>query len=440
MKNLIFAAVIILFAFTTNSEANTNHIKHGGGYFYTSLAPHGSWIEIGFGTTAWKPAHTKRNWQPYHDGRWIYTDYGWYWDSYESFGDIVYHYGRWFYDDYYGWLWIPDYEWAPAWVEWRYDDHYIGWAPLSPYAIFSIEIGIHFTYNYYVPYNHWNYVKYNHFCDDNLYSYYVPSKYKYRVHSRTHERTNYAYRDGRVRNDGIEIEKIRERSGRTIERRELVSVNDPTELTRDRSSKNRDKEIKTYIASKDDISRDELRNVKIERSDRKSSLDLTKVELGRERNIKQTNERKIERNTSEAVNIIARDVEKVNSRNGNDKTPEVRNVEKKDLSRERSIEEKKKQERVETENRNADIERKKEIEKNNARIESQRRETEQQKIKDAERKSNTEINKQNNERKVETRQQNNTNSDRNVEVKKNERTETKSDSRSTEENSRTRSR
>jgi hypothetical protein len=64
-------------------------------------------------------------------------------------------------DDYYGWIWIPDYEWAPAWVEWRYDDAYIGWAPLPPYAVFSIHIGIHYTYDYYVPYRHWHYVNYN---------------------------------------------------------------------------------------------------------------------------------------------------------------------------------------------------------------------------------------------------------------------------------------
>jgi len=27
---------------------------------------------------------------------------------------------------------MPDDVWGPAWVEWRYDDEYIGWAPLRP--------------------------------------------------------------------------------------------------------------------------------------------------------------------------------------------------------------------------------------------------------------------------------------------------------------------
>ena len=168
MKKLIIAAVVIVFGLSANADANTDYAKRVGGYFYTSLSPYGTWMEIGFGTPVWRPTIMRRTWSPYSQGQWIYTDYGWYWDSYESFGAIVYHYGRWYYDDYYGWIWIPDYEWAPAWVDWRYDDDYIGWAPLSPYALFSINIGIHYTYDYYVPYNHWNYVKYNHFCDNNV--------------------------------------------------------------------------------------------------------------------------------------------------------------------------------------------------------------------------------------------------------------------------------
>ncbi len=31
-----------------------------------------------------------------------------------------------------GWFWVPGDEWAPAWVDWRYGDDYIGWAPLPP--------------------------------------------------------------------------------------------------------------------------------------------------------------------------------------------------------------------------------------------------------------------------------------------------------------------
>ena len=98
-------------------------------------------------------------------------------------------------------------------------------------------------------------------------------------------RTNYSYYDGRVRNDGVDFDRIRERSGRTIEKRNLVGVNDPRELSKDRDSKNRNREVRTYFANSDDISREGLRDVKVENKGRKSSLDLSKVELGRDRNL-----------------------------------------------------------------------------------------------------------------------------------------------------------
>ena len=73
MKKLIIAAVIIVFGFSASADANTNYAKRVGGYFYTSLSPYGTWIEIGFGTPVWRPTMMKRNWSPYHQGQWIYT-------------------------------------------------------------------------------------------------------------------------------------------------------------------------------------------------------------------------------------------------------------------------------------------------------------------------------------------------------------------------------
>ena len=104
-------------------------------------------------------------------------------------------------------------------------------------------------------------------------------------------RTNYSYYDGRVRNNGVDFDRIRDRSGRKIETRNLVSVKDPRELTRERDSKNRDKEIRTYFANPDDLTRDGLKDLKIERKDRKSTLEISKVELGRERNTDRTIDR-----------------------------------------------------------------------------------------------------------------------------------------------------
>ena len=102
-------------------------------YFYDQLGAYGEWVwhpRFGY---VWLPDTVSENWRPYTVGHWIYTDeYGWYWDSYEPFAWAVYHYGRWGYDPDYGWFWVPGDTWAPAWVQWRYGDDYVGWAPIGP--------------------------------------------------------------------------------------------------------------------------------------------------------------------------------------------------------------------------------------------------------------------------------------------------------------------
>jgi hypothetical protein len=421
MKKLIIVAVLIVFSLSVNTDANTNYSKRVGGYFYTSLSHYGTWIEIGFGTPVWRPTNMRRNWSPYYQGQWIYTDYGWYWDSYEPFGDIVYHYGRWYYDDFYGWIWYPDDEWAPAWVDWRYNDDYIGWAPLSPYASFSISLGIRYTYNYHVPYQYWNFVNYNRFCDQNIYKYYVAPKYRYRVFEQTKVRTNYSYYNGRVRNDGVDFDRIRNRSGRSIEKRNIVTVNDPNELSRDRKSKTRDRELRTYIANREDLSRDGLRDLKVERNDRKSSLDISKVEIGRDRNLNRSNER------NDKSDVITRD------RNNNTNT-EKRQIDEKvqgDVNREKV-----------NQRNNDQIKRSEEI-KRNEQINNQRKSNEEAKKRNdvnvqKRAQDNSKVLEKKSEPIIDKRNQNyNTSRNRSTDLKRTEtkaRTEKKDDKRKVNEN------
>ncbi|WP_337872982.1 DUF6600 domain-containing protein [Ignavibacterium sp.] len=279
MKKLIIISAILIFGFTANAETSSKYYHSVGGYFYTNLTPHGTWIEIGNGIVAWRPTIMHRRWAPYTLGRWVWTDYGWYWDSYEAFGHIVFHYGRWFYDDFYGWIWIPDYDWAPAWVEWRYDDDYIGWAPLHPYAVFSINFGIRITYEYYVPYTHWHFVTYKHFYNPKVYNYYVPEKHKYRIYGRTKYRNDYRYYNGRIRNEGVDFDLVRKRSGQKIEKRDLITSNDSREF--ENIKRRNDERIRTFIADRNEIERDReaLRDVKFERNDRRPNLEIEKVEL-----------------------------------------------------------------------------------------------------------------------------------------------------------------
>jgi hypothetical protein len=100
--------------------------------FQEGLAPYGQWTTVPNYGRVWRPAHVAAGWRPYYYGRWEWTDEGWLWVSDEPWGWAAYHYGRWAYDSSYGWVWIPGYQWAPAWVTWRYSPEYIGWAPLGP--------------------------------------------------------------------------------------------------------------------------------------------------------------------------------------------------------------------------------------------------------------------------------------------------------------------
>lgn len=116
-------------------------------YFYDSLAPYGSWVEVeGYGR-CFQPTVVivNRSWQPYCDnGHWVYTDSGWYWVSDYSWGWATFHYGRWFRHASRGWCWAPDSEWGPAWVSWRYNSDYCGWAPLPPTARYRSGVGFTF--------------------------------------------------------------------------------------------------------------------------------------------------------------------------------------------------------------------------------------------------------------------------------------------------------
>jgi len=97
---------------------------------YGSWRPHPRFGEV------WTPRGVPPDWRPYQYGHWVYTDeWGWYWvsdDVEADWGWVVFHYGRWAFEPGFGWFWVPGDEWAPAWVNWRYGDQYVGWAPLPP--------------------------------------------------------------------------------------------------------------------------------------------------------------------------------------------------------------------------------------------------------------------------------------------------------------------
>jgi Family of unknown function (DUF6600) len=101
-----------------------------------ALEQYGSWRPHPRFGNVWVPHRVPPDWRPYEYGQWVYTDeWGWYWvsdDVEANWGWVVYHYGRWAFEPGIGWFWVPGDEWAPAWVNWRYGDEYVGWAPLPP--------------------------------------------------------------------------------------------------------------------------------------------------------------------------------------------------------------------------------------------------------------------------------------------------------------------
>lgn len=103
--------------------------------FQAPLSYHGEWLEVGAYGPVWRPYGVSSDWRPYYRGRWEWTNDGWLWVSDEPWGWATYHYGRWSWEPAFGWIWVPGYRWAPAWVEWRTSPDSIGWTPLPPATV-----------------------------------------------------------------------------------------------------------------------------------------------------------------------------------------------------------------------------------------------------------------------------------------------------------------
>jgi len=109
--------------------------------FYEPLQTYGHWEVVGTYGRCWIPGRVEVGWRPYSKGCWQRTDAGWYWASEEPWGWATYHYGRWDFDTRFGWVWVPQTQWAPAWVAWREGGGYVGWAPLRPSVTIGVSIG-----------------------------------------------------------------------------------------------------------------------------------------------------------------------------------------------------------------------------------------------------------------------------------------------------------
>ncbi len=306
----LFAFIIVLALSEINAkpEINVNF-----GFFYSSLRSYGEWIEIDRDLYAWRPAYVSHLWKPYTRGRWIWTSYGWYWDSYEPFGWAVYHYGRWYFDDYYGWIWIPDYDWGPAWVEWRYSDDYIGWAPLPPYASFHVSFGIRFSIGWSSSYYWWNFVPYRRFCDHRIDYYLIDNHRVERIFGKTKYRNNYYFDRDRIINAGIDRDFIERKAGYRIAEREVRTVNDRNEFEKFRREKN--DRVLVYKPTERDFERNEIDRTEIKRAERTTTLEKDKITTPTIS--RSENKDKIERTRNQNEDINLRERESVRSNKEN---------------------------------------------------------------------------------------------------------------------------
>jgi hypothetical protein len=212
---------------TAETERQTEPVEEPQSYntFYTKLEPYGAWRETSNYGYVWQPndAGRSRNWRPYTNGRWVYTDAGWTWDSEEPFGWATYHYGRWARLRNIGWVWIPGDEWAPAWVSWRKSDDYVGWAPLPPEARFDRNRGIHnWADNYYdLGPEQYAFVPTNDFGEQRIERAIVPIERNVTIVNQTTNVTNITYNNTTIINEGPNYDELLQRTRQPIQRLRL---------------------------------------------------------------------------------------------------------------------------------------------------------------------------------------------------------------------------
>ncbi len=192
-------------------------------FFHDSLESYGDWREVGDYGYCWQPRDVDRDWRPYSDGHWLYTDAGWTWDSEEPYSWAVYHYGRWARVDRIGWVWVPDTEWGPAWVSWRHSADHVGWAPLPPEARFTRKIGFttRVDSDYDIGPANYSFVETRNFGAPRLRTVLIEPRQNITIIHQTTNITRISYVNNVVHNEGPQYDVISRQSAQPIRRLKL---------------------------------------------------------------------------------------------------------------------------------------------------------------------------------------------------------------------------
>jgi hypothetical protein len=205
----------------TESRAETRS-SAAYGMFYEKLEDEGDWRETETYGYVWQPrvAEQSREWRPYTEGSWAYSDAGWTWVSNESFGWATYHYGRWVRLRRVGWVWVPGDQWAPAWVSWRTNQDYVGWAPLPPEARFDRRQGIqNWADSYYdIGPEQYAFVPSAEFGSEHIRRAVVPAERNLSIVVDTRNVTRITFANTTIVNEGPSYDELRSRSQRAVPR------------------------------------------------------------------------------------------------------------------------------------------------------------------------------------------------------------------------------
>jgi len=251
---IVILAILISTGISQPNEAKSQSVSVSFSVFYNSLKPYGRWMNHPTYGQIW--VSNTKGFVPYSTaGHWAYTDYGWTWVSDYDWGWAPFHYGRWNYHASYGWYWVPGYEWAPAWVAWRNNNDYYGWAPLSPGLTIGVSVGNT------IPYGRWVFTPHRYITSPQISRYYVPRTRNVTIIKNTtvinnvNVRNNVHYVSGPKKQDVERVNKTTVRTytvsnssrpGKTVVNNNTVNVyrpvindNDKTVVTNNKTTVNK---------------------------------------------------------------------------------------------------------------------------------------------------------------------------------------------------------
>jgi hypothetical protein len=130
-------------------------------------------------------------------------------------------------DDAYGWAWMPGTDWAPAWVAWRTDADYVGWAPLPPAAGWNETSGLASGDMGSVPTDAWCFVPRDHMMDASVGVQVTSVARNVTLLDGAQDETRFEVRGGHPFNVGIDINLFEKSIGRPVPRQRIVDVAAP---------------------------------------------------------------------------------------------------------------------------------------------------------------------------------------------------------------------